>query len=159
MKAYEKLPFTEGELASELLLIEGTNSGVQNWPGVYAGLLDACFPNVMSQQEWENRLRATGRQHHMYQNAELKGVRNADWARWYAHDFVTRYNEGKPLYDHVKVAFDKTTRNGPLLMGEVLNALQVNEVSVPAQEQFLGEAGTGGFDEVLKTSDRYVSVT
>ncbi len=158
MKPYEKLPFTEGELASELSLIEETNKGASPWPPLYAKLLNECFPNVMSAQEWENRLRATGRQHHMYQNAELKGVRNPHWAGWYAHDFVTRFNEGKALYDHVKVSFDKSSRNGVQLMGEVTTALQANSVSEDAQKQFLEEAGAGGFDDILKTADRYVSV-
>lgn len=154
----EKLPFTEGELAHELQLISDMNPNVDNWPKFYSGLLQDCFPGVMSTQEWENRLRATGRQHHMHQENDLGGVRNPEWASWYAHDFVTRWNENKPLYDHVKVKLAGEEGNAFRIMGAVASAMQINNVAKPAQEQYLEEARSGDYDHLLQVTQRYVSV-
>lgn len=151
------LPFTEDELAQSLMGIYEGNKDASPWAPLYAKILNDLYPNVMSVQEWENRLRATGRQHHMHQERDLNGVRNPEWNLWYAHDFYTRYTEEKPLYDHIHVRLSRPEQ--PLeIIGQVRQALRDNSVSDAAIEQYTAESAQAELAEIRSIAGRYVEL-
>lgn len=133
----KNLPFGIAALAAALSTIYDSNPKADPWPPVYAAALNEVFPGVMEVQEWDNRLRATGRQHHMYQDRVLSGVRNPDWATWYATDFVTRYEQELPLYSHVRLHLAPT--NAETMVAIVEEALKAASVSKAAMEEFAVE--------------------
>jgi hypothetical protein len=158
MRKFDVLPFTASDLARELTTAYLANKDASPWAPVYAEYLRDCWPGVLSTIEWENRLRATARHHHMYQTKELKGVRNSNWASWYAQDFVNRYNQGLPLYDYIHVDVSRQVDGVEGVIGKVRQALLGDNVSDFALAQFGTELTDVDLDKAVQVGERYVDL-
>jgi hypothetical protein len=125
------------------------------WVPPYVDLLHLEVP------EWpkdniEMRLRATSRAHHQHQTEDLAGVRNENWANWYANYLIDNWD--KPLYPRAHPHLTGANGNAFNVIGIVKQALKGASVSSEAIEMYAKQATEGSYDDLLQTSMRWTEV-
>lgn len=64
----------------------------------------------------------------------------------------------KPLFPHITVQLSGEDGNAFAIIGRVLAAMREDDVPKATREEFVTEATSGDYDDVLRTCMKYVDV-